>query len=323
MNSKEIRTELWNKDCLEYLTSLEDNSIELIITSPPYNAKHKGGDLVMDSYPDNLKNEVYEKQQLDFLNECYRVLKPQGAMFYNHKNRSEKNIAITPYKWVLQSKFNLKQVLIWNRLSSVDFSKNSFTQREEFIFWLYKDKVLELKRNANLYSSIWNIARPIKKETLGHKATFPKELIYRIINCLDVDYQKITLLDPYLGTGTTLQVGKHFNISNLIGCELDNKWLEIAKTKIDTPINFSEELLKPKSPYKRKVKCEIYLDDETRINIGKAFKASIFPTDGLPPSDPDPCDLWDTICGGCDDCIEAAKDCKCHRCVKETKNEND
>lgn len=98
---------------LRGLRLLEDNSIDLIVTSPPYNKAglnkcknqiHKartrkwhttidyGGLLEIDCMEEN----NYEQWQLDILKECFRVLKPNGSMFYNHKNRIYKGSIVSP-----------------------------------------------------------------------------------------------------------------------------------------------------------------------------------------------------------------------------------
>ena len=247
-----MELELINLDNMEYLQSLPDNSIDLIITSPPYNLKNKGGDIKVDSYNDNVPNEVYETQQIKFLNECYRVLKPLGAMFYNHKNRYENNTIITPYSWLLKSQFKIHQEIVWNRKTTVDYNQSKFAPLDEKIFWLFKNKTFSLKRGAQNFTNIWDINRPTTNQNMGHKATFPYELIYRIINCLDMDYSNSVLMDPYLGTGTTLQVGKNFNFKKLIGIEIDLNWVLVAEKKINTMYEFEELIPTIKKKWKDK-----------------------------------------------------------------------
>ena len=86
---------IYNEDCLETLARLEDSSIDLIITSPPYNkgayAKPKKGGLWnttinYDNYNDALEPEEYVSWQKKIISECMRVLKPSGSLFYNHKD---------------------------------------------------------------------------------------------------------------------------------------------------------------------------------------------------------------------------------------------
>ena len=102
-------------DVLEGLSKLDDNSIDLIITSPIYNKKgfNKGSSKVRkgdvwhhtidyggDVNIDNMDETDYENWQIDIINECIRVLKPNGSFFYNHKNRVRKNEMVSPLKWI-------------------------------------------------------------------------------------------------------------------------------------------------------------------------------------------------------------------------------
>ena len=89
---------IYNCDVLEGLRQLDDESIDLIITSPPYNKAGLNGiqkgvkwtatiDYGGDVNVDMLNEAEYQKWQIEVLQECYRVLKKDGSMFYNHKNR--------------------------------------------------------------------------------------------------------------------------------------------------------------------------------------------------------------------------------------------
>ena len=244
-----MEIKLINMDCLEWLKERERESIDIIIKSPPYNLKNKGGDYLIDSYKDNVPNDEYEAKQIEFLNECWRVLKPTGAMFYNHKNRYEKNRVITPYKWVLASKLNINQVIIWNRKTTVDYNNGKFAPLDELIFWLYKDKTFKLKTGATNFTNIWDINRTNRTENMGHKATFPYQLIYRILNSLNTDYQDKVILDPYCGTGTALQTAKAFNFKEGIGIDISQEWLDKAKIKIDIVKDYQEPLPEVKQKY--------------------------------------------------------------------------
>lgn len=90
---------IYNEDCLVTLGKMADNSIDLIITSPPYNknayATDKGSDkswsslrgrqIPYDKYNDDMPPAEYEQWQKKVITECIRVLKPHGSLFYNHK----------------------------------------------------------------------------------------------------------------------------------------------------------------------------------------------------------------------------------------------
>src|SRR6056297_967674 len=101
---------VYQGDCLEEINKIPDNSVDIIITSPPYNLgnKHHTGNKYHSAYNDDLPEEEYQKQQIKVLNECFRVLKEDGSMWYNHKNRIKSGVQITPYEWLLKSKFIIK-----------------------------------------------------------------------------------------------------------------------------------------------------------------------------------------------------------------------
>lgn len=120
---------IYNIDVMDGLKLLDDNSIDLIITSPPYNKaglngiqkgkKWKGTiDYNDDVNVDNIPEDEYQKWQIDFLNECFRVLKSDGSMFYNHKNRIHKGEIVSPYQWLFKTKFKIRQEIIWDRGST-------------------------------------------------------------------------------------------------------------------------------------------------------------------------------------------------------------
>ena len=91
---------IYNEDCLETLAKMEDNSIDLIVTSPPYNKNFyapssgadkswsalRGRQIPYDEYSDSMPPQEYESWQKKIISECIRVLKPSGSLFYNHKD---------------------------------------------------------------------------------------------------------------------------------------------------------------------------------------------------------------------------------------------
>ena len=101
---------IYNMDCLEGLKQIDDESIDLIITSPPYNlgkSHHTGNNhfKAYTEYDDNMPEDLYQKWQVEILNECYRVLKKDGSLWYNHKNRIRNGEQIEPYRWLYKTPF--------------------------------------------------------------------------------------------------------------------------------------------------------------------------------------------------------------------------
>ena len=84
---------IYKIDVLEGLKKLDDESIDLIVTSPPFNLgnNHHTGTKRHKSYEDNMNEKEYQEWQILVLNECFRVLKKDGSMIYHHKNRIKRN----------------------------------------------------------------------------------------------------------------------------------------------------------------------------------------------------------------------------------------
>lgn len=209
----------YNLDVLEGLKQLENESIDIIITSPPYN---KGGlngkcnkgtkwnktiDYGGDFNIDNKPEDEYQEWQLEILKECHRVLKKDGLMFYNHKNRivKGKGYIITPYTWLLKSPFLIRQEIIWNRKSGPNQEQSRYIPSYENIYVLTKQKNTIFKRNkdAEHRTDIWTI-NPDRNN--NHPAPFPIDIPRNILNCLNeekIKERQLIILDPFMGSGTT------------------------------------------------------------------------------------------------------------------------
>lgn len=236
---------IYNIDVMDGLKLLDDNSIDLIITSPPYNkagfngiakrTKHciwnktidYGGDINVD----NMNEEDYEQWQIDILNECFRVLKNNGSMFYNHKLRVKKNKASFPLEWINKSKFIFRQLITWDRSSFVNLDKCRYIPCTEYIFWLIKQqKNPRFKRMDNTLfpTEVWKFA-PDKKNS--HPAPFPIELPDNIIPNV-AQNEKIIVLDPFMGSGTVAKSAIKFNC-DYIGFEKDKGYCDKSNEELE------------------------------------------------------------------------------------------
>lgn len=235
---------IYEMDCLEGLKMIEDNSIDLIITSPPYNkginGKNNKGvkwnktiDYNDDINNDSLPEEEYQKWQIDILNECYRVLKKDGSMFYNHKNRiySGHGEIISPYQWLFKTNFKIRQEIIWDRGSTQNVNRRRYLPTTELIFWLTKSKnpKFDRKQDTKYKNEIWRI--DFEKNT-EHPAPYPFDLPDNIIHCIkENENDKLIVLDPFMGSGTTA-IAAIKNDCNYIGFEKFQKYIELTNKRI-------------------------------------------------------------------------------------------
>lgn len=202
---------IYNEDCLDTLKKMDDDSIDLIVTSPPYNkgfyadknarqsdvwATLDGRKIGYDVYEDSMPPSEYEDWQKTVISECLRVIKPSGSIFYNHKDIIYKG-TIVPPKWVYD--FNVKQQIIWDVQSSPMIDPHYFMPAFEYVYWIVKDPhdVYFDKSKSIFRTNIWRINR----ERNEHPAPFPEKLVRNIVNCCTKDGSII--YDPFAGSGTT------------------------------------------------------------------------------------------------------------------------
>lgn len=231
-------------DVLYGLKQLNDESIDLIITSPPYNkfgltkAKssilgcnwHKTIDYNDDPMNDFMDEQDYEKWQIDVLNECFRVLKKDGSMFYNHKNRIFKGEIVSPYKWLFETPFKIRQEIIWDRGSSPNVDSVRYIPSTELIYWLTKSERPRFRRqkDTEFKSEVWRI---VPNRGTEHPAPFPIEIPNNIIPCI-AQRERIVVLDPFMGSGT-VAVSAMLNGCDYIGFEKFEKYVDMAEKRLE------------------------------------------------------------------------------------------
>lgn len=201
-----MENKILNVDCLEGFKEIEDGSVDLIITSPPYNLgnDHHTNKKRHNPYDDNMPELKYQEWQIEVLSECYRVLSHSGSMFYNHKNRIKKGVQISPYEWLLKTNFIIKQELVWWN-GSPNFDKIRFYPQTERVYWLAKSPETKLV-NMISHHDVFKADEWKKQGTnKSHTRSFPIEMCQDIISCFP---ESKVVLDPFLGSGTTAIASK-------------------------------------------------------------------------------------------------------------------
>lgn len=241
-----MKIDLRRGDCLNIMKTIPDNSVDVIITSPPYNKagyegfirkrhskdswKQRNVDYGNDEKNDFMPENLYEEWQIKVLNECHRILKENGSMFYNHKIRVSKHKASHPIEWILKSKFIFRQQLIWDRGNSPAVAPIRYLPTTELIFWLTKKAIqpnFYRKKNINFIGEVWRFnAQPNDL----HPAPFPTELPNNILDC--IDNENITVLDPFMGIGT-VGISAIQHKMNFIGIEIDENYFNVACERIN------------------------------------------------------------------------------------------
>ena len=232
--------DLYNGDCLEVIPKI-NNENNVIITSPPYNmnlrirnGKYCSRQITKEistkynNYSDNLTLDEYFEFNKSIID---KYLEFCPLMFYNIQMVTGNKPALLRLMGHYHDK--IKEIIIWDKINSQPAIRDG-VMNSQYEFILVFDKYNSMARrfeNANFdrgtLSNVWKIKRdkPIK----GHKATFPKQLVEKIItNFMDPGQ---VIIDPMMGTGTTGIVAKKLGY-DFIGIELDEEYFNIAKERI-------------------------------------------------------------------------------------------
>ena len=225
-------------DAISTMKKLPSNSIDLIVTSPPYNLKNSTGNGMSHNtktgkwagaalqngyshYNDCMPHEEYAKWQRDCLEEMFRLIKDDGAIFYNHKWRVQDGLLQDRQDIV--SGFPVRQIIIWKRKGGINFNPGYFLPTYEVIYMIAKPG-FKLSPKSNAYGDVWEFTQEMKND---HPAPFPVALIDRIISSTNAEI----ILDPFFGSGTTA-IAALKNKRHYIGIELSPEYCKMAEDRI-------------------------------------------------------------------------------------------
>jgi len=227
-------------DCMEVLKSFPKRSINLVVTSPPYDVRFGAG------YKAKNQDVLFLKLYSNFLdgvcNEIFRILRENGQFFINLKSRVIDKTIIPP-TWILFlesiKRFKLKSLIIWKYAGSFDSSFLRFRNDYEFIFHFTKSDNIYLNKDGNL-SSVWYIPHTMtKEERTEHPTQYPEKLVERILKTCS--HKLDIILDPFVGSGTTC-VSAHKLGRQFIGIDLNPSYFELAKKRLQKVGAFSKRI---------------------------------------------------------------------------------
>ena len=232
----------------ENMKDIPNNSLHLMITSPPYNvSKEYDNDLSLNEYLNLLKN---------CFTETYRVLVDGGRACINIANIGRKPyIPLSDYvsKIMIEIGFNMRGEIIWNKSAGAGISTawGSFQSASnpilrdvhEYILIFSKgnykrerDKVEKELRKDNITKeefiewtkSVWTMNTESAKR-IGHPAPFPEELPNRLIKLFS--FTNDIVIDPFMGSGTTA-IAAIKNNRNFVGYEINKEYINLANNRI-------------------------------------------------------------------------------------------
>jgi site-specific DNA-methyltransferase (adenine-specific) len=205
------------------MKTLPDNSVDCVITDPPYGIDYKSNRRTVTDKFYKIINDVNLNWLDDFVSEIYRVMDDNTAtyIFCSWHN-------VDVFKVTIERKFKVKNILVWvkNNHGSGDL-KAGFAPKHEFVIYAHKGR--SLFRNGRA-SDVLEFKK-ITSSKLTHPTEKPVDLMELLVS-KNTDVGQV-ILDPFMGSGSTgiacVNTGRNF-----IGCELDKGYFDIAQKRIES-----------------------------------------------------------------------------------------
>ncbi len=245
---------VYQGNCLDLLQTIPDESLQLVVTSPPYN--------IGKEYEKKLHLDLYVQQQAEVIAECVRALSPKGSICWQVGNYVEKG-SIIPLDTILYPVFarlglKMRNRIIWHFEHGLHCTRRFsgryetiiwFTKTDDFVFNLdpvrvpqkYPGKKYFKGPKAGQYScnplgknpgDLWMIpnVKSNHVEKTEHPCQFPVELIERLV--LALSNEEDWVVDPFLGAGSSVIAAVRHNRRGA-GAEIVPKYAEIARQRIE------------------------------------------------------------------------------------------
>lgn len=236
--SKErLHGEVLHGDCLDVMRGMAGETIKVVVTSPPYNIKNSTGNGLKDGskgkwpnaalqsgydgHDDCLPHGEYVAWQRECLAEMVRLLRPDGAIFYNHKWRVQNGL-LQDRADILQG-FPVRQIIIWQRSGGINFNPGYFLPNYEVVYLIAKP-AFRLAPKANAAGCVWRINQ---ENDNPHPAPFPVDLAARCIQSVGAG----PVLDPFMGSGTTAIAAEQAGLP-WIGIEKSAEYVKMAQDRL-------------------------------------------------------------------------------------------
>lgn len=231
---------IYHGDCREILPGV--NGVGVTVTSPPYNTlgsripdnptgMHAGNGWMRRvssiGYADDMDDQEYNEWQGEVASAVFESTRNGGSMFYNHKVRFRGGSMVHPIDLVRSfGGWTLRQELVWDRRGSVVQNARMFPPSDERIYWLYKGDSWGWNDGVRKELSVWTFTP--ERSVDGHPCPYPTELPQRAIAAVAAPDD--TVLDPFMGSGTTLVAAKNLG-RKAIGIEIEERYCEIAANR--------------------------------------------------------------------------------------------
>lgn len=240
-----LMNQLFNENCLTTMSRLPNNSVDLIVTSPPYD------EIISNKEYKNLSTEDFKKISIDL----FRILKPTGCICWvvgdQTINGSETLTSFSQALYFKNIGFKHHDTMIYEKSGFSNPSKNRYHQVFEYIFVLYKESITfnPIIDKPNKYIGIHGGEKSVRasygkryniwrynngggnstKDKILHPAIMPEKLAEDLIKSFSNPGDLV--YDPFSGYGTTCKAAKNLN-RKYIGSEISEKYYKLSLERI-------------------------------------------------------------------------------------------
>ena len=246
---------IYNRDILK-ITNIPSSSVDLMVTSPPYNV-----DIHYNTHKDDLSYPSYLQFTKKWLSKCYDWAKDDGRLCLNiplDKNKGgQQSVCADMTMLAKQVGWHYHSTIIWNEGnisrrtawgSWLSASAPYVIAPVEVIVVLYKNQWKKQHKGKNdiirqefmdWTNGVWTFSGQSKKGAGGHPAAFPVELPKRCIKLFS--FVDETVLDPFMGSGSTL-IASYLHNRKGIGIDIDKAYCDIAIDRLKKEANLARKL---------------------------------------------------------------------------------
>ena len=239
--------EIFNEDCIDTMHRLGNNSIDIILTSPPYNINTPIQTQNMyDTYEDNKTADEYIEWTTDLFKLFDSVMKPNGVILYNLSYSSASpNL---PYRVVCdiiaKTDWDIAETIVWKKpwAVAVNACRNRLTRIWEYVFifcrkseaktFISNRDVARVIRSKTYYKNIYNFIEAPNNDgvTEINRATYSTDLCEQLLNIYAPS--GAIVYDPFIGTGTTAVACKNLGL-DCYGSEISKEQVDYANNRLN------------------------------------------------------------------------------------------
>lgn len=249
---------IYNEDCIKTMSStLQENSVDVVITSPPYNNSRtshteycmKTANCRYEEYNDNKTNEEYCDWICEIFHGYNRILKENGVVLFNISYGSENPNVLFEclHNIITRTQFMCADIITWKKKSALpnNVSKNKLTRICEYVFVFCRkneydtfsaNKIITSvneRTKQPFYSVLYNFIEADNNDFANelNKATFSTEFVIKLLDMYGKHNGDFVVYDSFMGTGTTAVACKIYGVS-CYGSEISKKQCEYAENRL-------------------------------------------------------------------------------------------